>query len=342
MRAEGCMNEFEVLLVICALGTIVVAAFVVRDYLTFHRPPDQRRAVPQRVRQRPISIVSRIEGAKKCSICMGVIKQELRGIECSCGSNFHHSCALRVGVCPICSGEIQMPLFVQKGSIEPGIEPIRSMPLSRQDRMFLLEDRLLSGEIDQDSYQKLKTEILTTMPEPVLCANCGGKLYPGERCQCMQEDSSRCPECGSAIVLGDRFCRTCGIIFADDFSEELFQCSACGRIVSASERICSCGAALLDPGDSICPECGHPVPPLSNACPNCGRLRIIEQLECPSCGRSVRAEDFECECGAIFEDRIERIECPECAAEAGLSDQFCRSCGVQFRKDGYSSFQKSI
>jgi len=299
-----------------------------------------RRVVIQRVRPRPISIVSRIDGSKKCSICMGVIKRDLTSIECSCGSSFHNSCALRVGICPICRAEIDMPEQAQAGRIEYSPEPIKSMPLSREDRLFLLEDRLLSGEIDQEAYRKLKEEVNSNMPEPVYCANCGGKLYPGEKCDCLDRSPPLCPECGRGISEGDEFCRSCGVIFSDDFSEELFQCSSCGRIVSASERICSCGAALLDPGDSICLECDHPVPAFSESCPNCGQVRVIELLECPSCGREVGPNDFECECGAIFEDRIERIECPECSAEVGIDDRFCKSCGVQFLKDGYSSVHK--
>lgn len=320
-------------------SSLNAAALGILDRL--RRPPSQaRRVVAQRVRPRPISIVSRIDGSKKCSICMGVIKRGLPSVDCSCGSCFHNSCALRVGICPICRSEIEIPAQAQGNVAEMHIEPIRSMPLPREDRLFLLEDRLLSSEIDQETYEKLKQEISSNMPEPIYCANCGGKLYPGEKCGCIDRQNPQCPECGRGISEGDRFCRSCGVIFSDDFSEELFQCSACGRIVSASERVCSCGAALLDPGDSVCLECGHPVPPFSSSCPNCGQVRIIEILECPSCGREVGPNDFECECGAIFEDRIERIECPECSAEVGIDDKFCKSCGVQFQKDGYSSVQK--
>ena len=300
-----------------------------------------RRQVAQRVRPRPISIVSRIDGSKKCSICMGVIKRELTSVDCTCGSSFHNSCAIRVGVCPICRSEIEIPVQTRGSRTEINLEPIKSMPLSREDRLFLLEDRLLSGEIDQETYEKLKKEIGSSMPEPVYCANCGGKLYPGEKCDCIDRPVPQCPECGKGISEGDQFCRSCGVIFSDDFKEELFQCSACGRIVSASERICTCGAALLDPGDSVCTKCGHPVPLFSPKCPNCGQVRVIETLECPSCGREVGQDDFECDCGAIFEDRIGRIECPECTSEVGIDDKFCKSCGVQFQKDGFSSSQKT-
>ena len=336
------MDELTLFLVLTTIVTGALIAYVVVDYLVRRNPLVHRVAVSQRIHPRPISIVSRIEGAKKCSICLGIIKRELKGIDCVCGSSFHHSCALRVGICPICNEQIEIPESIMPALDEPSSDPIRSMPLSREDRFFLLEDRLLSGEIDRESYARLKKEILTTMPEPIFCANCGSKMYPGEKCQCIDDAEQKCPECGKTIAQGDDFCRSCGIILSEDFNEALYQCSACGRIVSANERICTCGATLFDPGDSMCPECGHPVPPISETCPNCGRIRIINLLECPSCGREVDTDDFECDCGVIFQDRIERVECPECSKEVGLEDQFCKSCGVQFHKDGYSGKNKGF
>ena len=335
------MDEIILFLVLTTVATSALIAYVAGDYLVRLRPLVRRGAVSQRIHPRPISIISRIEGAKKCSICLGIIKRDLVNIDCNCGSSFHNSCALRVGICPICSAAIEIPESAKPAQDEPSMEPVRPMPLSREDRLFLLEDRLLTGEIDHEAYTKLKKDILTNMPEPSFCANCGGKMYPGERCQCINE-ASFCPECGQAIAPEEKFCRSCGIILSDDFKEELFQCSECGRIISASERICTCGAALFDPGDSVCPECGHPVPPLSESCPNCGRTRNIDFLECPSCGREVGPNDFECDCGTIFQDRIERVECPECSAEIGLEDKFCKSCGVQFQRNSYSSVHKSI
>lgn len=335
------MDELTLFLLLATIATGALIAYVVWEHLVRRRPRIGKGAVPQRVHPRPISIVSRIEGAKKCSICLGIIKRDLSNIDCTCGSSFHNSCALRVGVCPICNAAIEIPESAIPTHDEPLMEPVRPMPLSREDRLFLLEDRLLSSEINHEEYARLKQEILTNMPEPSFCANCGGKMYPGERCQCISE-APLCPECGHVISAGEKFCRSCGIVLSDDFKEELFQCSECGRIVSASERICTCGAALFDPGDSACPECGHPVPPKSESCPNCGRIRVIDLLECPSCGQEVGPNDFECSCGAIFQDRIERVECPECSAEIGLEDKFCKSCGVQFIKDGYSSMHKTV
>ncbi|MEM2838918.1 MAG: zinc ribbon domain-containing protein [Thermoplasmata archaeon] len=328
-----------------ALGAVAVVVWIgslalMSSVLSARARSRQRKTAVQRVHQRKISVIARIDGAKKCLICMGVIKKDLKSIDCKCGSNFHYSCAARVGICPGCGTAIdaRIPSDETADRIEE-FQPIRTMPLSREDRLFLLEDKFLVGEIDEETYQTLKNEAINDLPEPVFCAVCGNRLYENERCTCSNE-GQRCPECGSELDEGDRFCRKCGVVLSDEFKEELFQCSSCGRIVSSSERICSCGALLLDPGESICSECGHPVSPNDRSCPNCGRLRIIELLVCPSCGKEVSPSDFECDCGAIFQDMIERIECPECGAIVDLEDNFCRTCGIQFEKNSFVSMHK--
>jgi len=267
---------------------------------------------------------------------MGIIKVELPSIECDCGSNFHQSCVVRVGICPICSGEIRIPQSAVR-IIERSADPVRPMPLEREDRLFLLEDRLLMGEIDRETYERLKLDITQISPEPRYCGVCGTRLYPGEQCGCIEERDIRCPECGCKITEDSEFCRTCGVILSEDFSEKLFQCSDCGRIVISTERVCDCGAALMDPGDSVCPECGHPVPEDRDSCPNCGLLLFVELMECPVCGQEVGLEDFECGCGALFVDRIDKVQCPECGNSISIDDRYCRSCGVQFRENALSS-----
>jgi len=327
-----------------AMGAVAVVVWIgslalMSSILSARARARQRRTAVQRVHHRKISVIARIDGAKKCLICMGVIKKDLKSLDCACGSNFHYSCAARVGICPGCG----MPIDAGTPSDEPAdhiqeFQPIRTMPLSREDRLFLLEDKFLVGEIDEETYKALKTEAIKSLPEPAFCAVCGNRLYENERCTCTE--GQRCPECGSELDEKDKFCRKCGVIISEEFKEELFQCSSCGRIVSSSERICSCGALLLDPGDSVCSECGHPVSPNDGSCPNCGRLRIIELLVCPSCGKEVSPSDFECECGAIFQDMIERIECPECGSAVDLDDNFCRTCGIQFEKNGFMSIHR--
>lgn len=327
-----------------ALGVAVAVVWIaslafMSSLLSARARSRRRRTTVQRVRQRKISVIARIDGAKKCLICMGVIKKDLKSLACKCGSDLHYSCAARVGICPSCGAPISATISSAELEVQTQeFEPIRTMPLSREDRLYLLEDKFLVGEIDEETYNRLKNEVVSGLPEPIICPSCGDRLYEGEQCSCAE--SHVCPECGGALGEGDEFCRKCGVVVSEDFDEELYQCSFCGRIVSSSERICSCGALLLDPGESVCLECGHPVASSARRCPKCGRLRIIELLVCPSCGKEVSQSDFECECGAIFQDMIERIECPECGSTVSLEDNFCRGCGIQFEKGGFTSMVK--
>lgn len=306
-------------------------------------PGTRRRRLPnqpvaKRVR-RSISILSRVEGSTKCSICLGLIKRSLPSIECRCGIRFHQSCAVRVGLCPICGEEIDIPPSAISVMDTPE-EPVRNMPMFQEDRLFLLEDRLLLGDIDLETYDKLKSRIMKPMEEPSICPECGIRLYPDEECDCHFSPDIKCPECGALIRGETAFCRSCGVVYNPEFSEELFQCSSCGRIVTSSERLCVCGALLLDPGDTVCPECNAPVPIGSTSCGRCGKTLFVELLQCPECGNEVSPVDFDCSCGAIFEDRIERIECPECGNDVTVDDRYCRYCGVQFRLDRFSSYHQ--
>jgi len=298
------------------------------------RPSD--RPVVKRVK-RSISILSRADGSTKCSICLGLIKRSLPRIECRCGIRFHQSCAVRVGICPLCGEEIDIPPSAVS-VIDAAEEPIRNMPMFQEDRLFLLEDRLLLGDIDRDTYYELKSKIMDALEEPSICPECGTRLYPGEECDCRFSTDVKCPECGSSVQEDIRFCRSCGVVYDPGFIEELFQCSSCGRIVTSSERLCACGALLLDPGDTLCPECNALVPIGSSSCKQCGKMLFVELLQCPICGSEVGPMDFDCSCGAIFEDRIDRIECPECGEDVSVDDRYCRYCGVRFRSDRFSSY----
>jgi len=313
---------------------------VLRGESTFgtrtRRPRD--RPVAKRVK-RSISILSRADGSIKCSICLGLIKNSLPSIECRCGIRFHQSCAVRVGLCPICGEEIDIPPSAIS-VMDTAEEPIRNMPMLQEDRLFLLEDRLLLGDINRETYDEFKSKIMDVTEEPSICPKCGMRLYPGEECNCRFSTDINCPECGASIQEDTAFCRSCGVVYDLDFTEELFQCSSCGRIVTSSERLCVCGALLLDPGDTLCPECNAPVPIESASCKQCGKMLFVELLQCPICGNEVSPMDFDCSCGAIFEDRIERIECPECGNDVSVDDRYCRYCGVQFRLDRFSSYHQ--
>jgi hypothetical protein len=291
-----------------------------------------RRAAARKVkmRTRPQVKAVRVKGHIKCDICLGMIKPDLPSVLCGCGKQFHNSCAMRVGNCPICGKELgysaQKPHVVD--SEMPVIKPV---PLSKADKLLLLEERFLLGEITEPTYLSMKDSIQRSPDTATFCSVCGRRLLDGETCDCtMYRRELQCPECGSTIADEDMFCRRCGVVFSTDFKEDLFQCPECGRIVSGDEKQCKCGALLVGEGNMLCPKCGKEIRENSTHCEYCGESLIELVTECPACGRRVDKDAFACLCGVIFSDRVGGVECSVCGGTVELDDQFCTKCGSRF------------
>lgn len=291
-----------------------------------------RRAAARRmkVRTRPQVKALRVKGQIKCDICLGMIKPDLPSVLCGCGKQFHNSCAMRVGKCPICGRELGYT--VQKPHVVDSEMPfIRPMPLTRDDKLLLLEERFLLGEITEATYLSMKAEVLRSADDSYFCSVCGRRLHKGESCDCtMYKRALQCPECGTNLTDEDMFCRKCGVVFSTDFSKDLFQCPECGRVVSEDEKVCACGALLVGEGNIICPKCGQEIPEASSICGHCGAELVTLVTECPACGRRVDKDDLACLCGVIFSDRAAGAECSLCGASVDLTDQFCPKCGARF------------
>jgi len=286
-----------------------------------------------RVRTRPQVKAVRVKGQIKCDICLGMIKSDLPSVLCGCGKQFHNSCAMRVEKCPICGRELgysaQRPHVVSSE-----VPIIKSVPLSRDDKLLLLEERFLLGEITERTYLGLKDQISKAPEGATFCSICGRRLLDGESCDCtVFKRSLQCPECGSNLAEEDQFCRRCGVVFSTDFFASLYQCSACGRIVAEDERTCTCGVRLVGQGNMICTKCGKEIPETSMSCPGCGESFVELVSECPACGRRVDKDAFACLCGVIFSDRVGGAECSICGGEVELSDKFCGSCGARFGEE---------
>ena len=283
-----------------------------------------------KMRTRPQVKAVRIKGQIKFDICLGMIKPDLPSVLCGCGKQFHNSCALRVEKCPFCGKELgystQRPHVVSSE-----MPAIRTVPLARDDKLLLLEERFLLGEISERTYIELKDEISKAPETATFCSICGRRLLDGETCDCtVFKRTLQCPECGSNLAEEDQFCRRCGVVFSIDFSTALYQCSACGRIVSEEESTCACGVRLVGEGNMICPKCCKEIPETSIACSNCGESLVELVSECPACGRRVDKDAFACLCGVIFSDRVGGAECSICGGQVELTDQFCGKCGARF------------
>jgi predicted amidophosphoribosyltransferase len=291
-----------------------------------------RRAAARRmkVRTRPQVKAVRVKDQTKCDICLGVIKKDLPSVLCGCGKQFHNSCAMRVERCPICGRELGYT--AQKPHVTYSEAPfIRSVPLSKDDKLLLLEERFLLGEMTEKVYLSMKEQVQKAPDAATFCSVCGRRLLDGQTCDCtFYKSSLQCPECGATLSEEDEFCSRCGVVFSTDFSKDLFQCPECGRIVAGDEKSCDCGVLLVGEGNMLCPRCGREIPETSTACEHCGASLIELISECPACGRRVDREAFECQCGVVFSDRVTGAECSECGGSVGIADVFCPVCGARF------------
>ncbi|MEM3049719.1 MAG: zinc-ribbon domain-containing protein [Thermoplasmata archaeon] len=291
-----------------------------------------RRAAARRVkvRTRPQVKAVVIKGQVKCDICLGVIKNDLPSVLCGCGKQFHNSCAMRTGTCPICGKELGYSL--QKPHVvESAVPVIRTTPLSKDDKLLLLEERFLLGEITEKTYIAMKEDVRRAPDAAVFCSVCGRRLLEGELCDCTAPKRAlQCPECGERLSEDDKFCRRCGVVFSTEFAKDLFQCPECGRVVAEDEKRCACGVLLVGEGNMICPECGAEVPLSSDVCPQCGNTFVEYISECPACGRQVSKDAVECECGVVFSDMVGGAECSVCGEQVDFADRFCPKCGARF------------
>ncbi|HEX9908415.1 MAG TPA: zinc-ribbon domain-containing protein [Thermoplasmata archaeon] len=283
-----------------------------------------------RIRTRPQVKAVKVEGQTKCDICLGMIKSDLPSVLCGCGKQFHNSCAQRVEDCPICGRELgyskQRPHVVDSAA-----PTVKTVPLSKEDKLLLLDERFLLGDITERTYLSLKDEVKKAPDTAIFCSICGRRLLENESCDCtLYKRTLQCPECNTTLSEDDLFCSKCGVVFSTDFAGNLSQCPQCGRIVSDDERACECGVMLVGQGNMICRNCGKEIPETASECSHCGESFVELISECPACGRRVDKDALACLCGTIFSDRVGGVECSLCGTTVDLSDKFCPKCGARF------------
>ena len=103
-----------------------------------------------------------------------------------------------------------------------------------------------------------------------------------------------CPQCGGSIVIGSRFCPTCGAMAPTpapaaqpESAPVQAVCPFCGENLSPDAVFCAgCGNKL--PEQSVITNTPaapvEPAAPAQNICPNCGEVLASDALFCAVCG----------------------------------------------------------
>lgn len=107
-----------------------------------------------------------------------------------------------------------------------------------------------------------------------------------------------CPQCGGSIVIGSRFCPTCGAMAptpapAAQPAAVQSVCPFCGETLSPEAVFCAgCGNKLPDPNAANAPAApAQPAAPVQNVCPNCGEVLASDALFCAVCGTKAPGVD---------------------------------------------------
>lgn len=108
-----------------------------------------------------------------------------------------------------------------------------------------------------------------------------------------------CPQCGGSIIIGSRFCPTCGAMAptpapAAQPAPVQSVCPFCGETLSPDAVFCAgCGNKLPDQTVvTNAPDAPvKPSAPVQNICPNCGEVLASDALFCAVCGTKAPGVD---------------------------------------------------
>jgi len=237
------------------------------------------------------AVVSKGETFNMCHICMGLIKHGLAMFACSCRKVYHVSCGKRLGECPNCSSHLSEDMIVGKEKEVEEVKvdyesfPVPKLRLTTDDKLELLEERLILGEVSEDVYRELKSkyekelEVGAEAEALYQCPSCNSIVDRGaQQCSCglvfSDKEGFLCPECAHVVPFDSDACRYCGVRFS---KVEEFSCPSCGKSLGWGVKQCSCGTRFSD--------------------------ELVEGFQCPSCGKFLDSNSSSCDaCGVIFSD----------------------------------------
>lgn len=132
-----------------------------------------------------------------------------------------------------------------------------------------------------------------------------------------------CPQCGTSLIPGDRFCQECGFDLSAIESSETP--SPEGEITSAQPEefsLCpQCGKKIM-PGDRFCEECGFDTTTVKTPEPPVAEETITAVKPVPE------PEPIQ----EIVKEAVPGLFCPQCGIPLVVGDRFCQECGFDTTK----------
>lgn len=135
-------------------------------------------------------------------------------------------------------------------------------------------------------------------------------------------NGKKCPNCGSDILEGKKFCKKCGTkietknVIDDDIPKVESRMTVREYIEKHNDFRCGKCGCKVDGKTKFCPECGekiiYKIKP--NKCDACGVVCDKDNKFCPNCGEVIKEKEL-------------IINCKTCGKELIFGKNFCTECG---------------
>jgi predicted RNA-binding Zn-ribbon protein involved in translation (DUF1610 family) len=183
--------------------------------------------------------------------------------------------------------------------------PIPKLRLTSEEKLELLEERLLLGELSEGTFRELKDKLVSELEAVRFQCPCCGRFIDeeDESCECGAVFSDEeignamaCPECNSLVPKDAQYCESCGVRYVED---GVFVCPSCLRELDLDRGTCECGVRFSDEAvlGFYCPQCGEFQAQENDRCTSC-RVRFVEErdvlYQCAECGETFREDLAHC------------------------------------------------
>ena len=156
-----------------------------------------------------------------------------------------------------------------------------------------------------------------------------------------------CPNCGSAVGVGKKFCVKCGQKMEVDsgntgtakqegnISKSQMDKTKTKKVQPIQENM-TVSAYIATLLKIRCDKCGAEVPAKTKFCPDCGEKVVVmeEPKNCEKCNAPlIPGKKFCSECGEVVKKKKLQTNCMNCNAELIYGKKFCVECGAKISEE---------